>query len=114
MLLLEGEACRGWALWAGGPGRRAAPLGGTVAWVCLRSRPRPPRRTPMRDSRCWYFLVASSELGEGVLVFKGCANYRRLPAAGRGGSRAWSDLSLSLRPVFFDKMRENAGLGFKR
>lgn len=31
-----------------------------------------------------------------------------------GGSRAWSDLSLSLRPVFFDKMRENAGLGFKR
>lgn len=39
----------------------------------------------MRDSRCWYFLVASSELGEGVLVFKGCANYRRLPAAGRGG-----------------------------
>lgn len=87
MLLLEGEACRGWALWAGGPGRRAAPLGGTVAWVCLRSRPRPPRRTPMRDSRCWYFLVASSELGEGVLVFKGCANYRRLPAAGRGGGR---------------------------
>lgn len=62
----------------------------------------------MCDSRCWYFLVASSELGEGVLVFKGCANYQRLPAAGH------SNLFLSFRPVSFDKMRENAGLGFKR
>lgn len=42
------------------------------------------------------------------------ASLQLVAGGGGGGSRAWSDLSLSLRPVFFDKMRENAGLGFKR
>lgn len=68
----------------------------------------------MCDSCRWHFSVASSELGEGVLDFKGCANSQRLPAAGHRGILAWSNLFLSFRPVSFDKMRENAGLGFKR